>query len=246
MSRDPIGVWGDTGNMGNEYAYAWNRPLVVGDSLGLQGGRVFGPAKPMSPAEVLQLFSGELTARASDVPPSAGEGPPRLCADCHPPEDDPREGSAGEPLSTLTHMSHYMTGDGEPFDIVEKDGLSEFKRLLEEELDAIRLLARQKAFSLASQECQNISGDVNFWVSSRGNRVLVDLTWRIFWFGRGTLFWGLEGMGMANRETGEVIVAAKLLFSFRDKGADPLDCGVEPGYPYDIIADWSEDFWILR
>jgi RHS repeat-associated protein len=36
MSRDPIGVWGDGGNMGNEYAYAWNRPLVVGDPLGLQ------------------------------------------------------------------------------------------------------------------------------------------------------------------------------------------------------------------
>ncbi|MFN7588430.1 MAG: RHS repeat-associated core domain-containing protein, partial [Planctomycetota bacterium] len=35
MSRDPIGVWGDAGNMGNEYAYAWNRPLVVGDQLGL-------------------------------------------------------------------------------------------------------------------------------------------------------------------------------------------------------------------
>jgi RHS repeat-associated protein len=35
MSRDPIGVWGDGGNMGNEYAYAWNRPLVVGDPLGL-------------------------------------------------------------------------------------------------------------------------------------------------------------------------------------------------------------------
>ena len=45
MSRDPIGVWGDAGNMGNEYAYAWNRPLVAGDPLGLQGGfRVIGGA----------------------------------------------------------------------------------------------------------------------------------------------------------------------------------------------------------
>jgi RHS repeat-associated protein len=43
MSRDPIGVWGDAGNMGNEYAYAWNRPLVVGDPLGLQGGSWFNP-----------------------------------------------------------------------------------------------------------------------------------------------------------------------------------------------------------
>jgi RHS repeat-associated protein len=36
LSSDPIGVWGDAGNMGNEYAYAWNRPVVVGDALGLQ------------------------------------------------------------------------------------------------------------------------------------------------------------------------------------------------------------------
>jgi RHS repeat-associated protein len=50
MSRDPIGVWGDAGNMGNEYAYAWNRPLVVGDPLGLQAPPVPRahevPAKP--------------------------------------------------------------------------------------------------------------------------------------------------------------------------------------------------------
>ncbi len=43
MSRDPIGVWGDGGNMGNEYAYAWNRPLVVGDPLGLQALVPSGP-----------------------------------------------------------------------------------------------------------------------------------------------------------------------------------------------------------
>ncbi|MFN7586933.1 MAG: RHS repeat-associated core domain-containing protein, partial [Planctomycetota bacterium] len=35
MSRDPIGVWGDGGNMGNEYAYAWNRPELGSDPLGL-------------------------------------------------------------------------------------------------------------------------------------------------------------------------------------------------------------------
>lgn len=47
MSRDPIGVWGDAGNMGNEYAYAWNRPLVVGDALGLFGGSgAVGPFRP--------------------------------------------------------------------------------------------------------------------------------------------------------------------------------------------------------
>jgi RHS repeat-associated protein len=37
LSGDPIGVWGDLGNLGNEYGYAWGRPLVVGDALGLQG-----------------------------------------------------------------------------------------------------------------------------------------------------------------------------------------------------------------
>jgi RHS repeat-associated protein len=40
LSGDPIGVWGDLGNLGNEYGYAWGRPLVVGDALGLQGSEV--------------------------------------------------------------------------------------------------------------------------------------------------------------------------------------------------------------
>jgi len=35
LSSDPIGVWGDAGNMGNEYAYAWNRPKLGADPLGL-------------------------------------------------------------------------------------------------------------------------------------------------------------------------------------------------------------------
>lgn len=37
LSSDPIGVWADDGNMGNEYGYAWNRPGVIGDAFGLQG-----------------------------------------------------------------------------------------------------------------------------------------------------------------------------------------------------------------
>jgi RHS repeat-associated protein len=59
LSRDPIGVWGDAGNLGNEYAYAWNRPLVVGDRLGLQGsanpqwpGEAPGWHPPMAPGYV--------------------------------------------------------------------------------------------------------------------------------------------------------------------------------------------------
>jgi hypothetical protein len=31
-------VWGDVRNLGNEVAYAWCNPLVIGDPLGLQGG----------------------------------------------------------------------------------------------------------------------------------------------------------------------------------------------------------------
>jgi RHS repeat-associated protein len=38
LTRDPLGVWGDGLNLGNEVGYAGNRPLVVGDPLGLQGG----------------------------------------------------------------------------------------------------------------------------------------------------------------------------------------------------------------
>ena len=45
LTRDPIGVWGDLGNIGNEYGYAWGRPLVVGDALGLQG-EIFSPPTP--------------------------------------------------------------------------------------------------------------------------------------------------------------------------------------------------------
>jgi RHS repeat-associated protein len=36
LTRDPIGVWGDVGNLGNEYGYAYNQPLCYGDPLGLQ------------------------------------------------------------------------------------------------------------------------------------------------------------------------------------------------------------------
>jgi len=37
LTDDPIGVWGDIANAGNPLTYAGNRPLVVGDPLGLQG-----------------------------------------------------------------------------------------------------------------------------------------------------------------------------------------------------------------
>ncbi|MCA8952930.1 MAG: hypothetical protein KDE27_25695 [Planctomycetes bacterium] len=38
LSGDLLGVYGDALNAGNRYAYAGNRPLVIGDPLGLQGG----------------------------------------------------------------------------------------------------------------------------------------------------------------------------------------------------------------
>jgi RHS repeat-associated protein len=34
LTRDPLGVWGDGMNLGNEVGYAGNRPLVLGDPLG--------------------------------------------------------------------------------------------------------------------------------------------------------------------------------------------------------------------
>jgi RHS repeat-associated protein len=83
MSRDPIGVWGDGGNMGNEYAYAWNRPLVVGDRLGLQsgldlfeqpsagGGSPTSGGKP-SAEDIAQMASHMASQRNS-------------CVACHPP-----------------------------------------------------------------------------------------------------------------------------------------------------------------
>jgi RHS repeat-associated protein len=55
LTSDPIGGWGDHGNMGNEYAYAWGTPLVMGDPLGLQtgvtgggGGGIRPPSMPRS------------------------------------------------------------------------------------------------------------------------------------------------------------------------------------------------------
>lgn len=37
ISRDPIGLWGDSGNLGNGYTYGWNNPVGVVDPHGLQG-----------------------------------------------------------------------------------------------------------------------------------------------------------------------------------------------------------------
>ncbi|MEW5994824.1 MAG: RHS repeat-associated core domain-containing protein, partial [Candidatus Zixiibacteriota bacterium] len=34
LSRDPIGIWGDPGNMGNAYAYVGNNPLAASDPSG--------------------------------------------------------------------------------------------------------------------------------------------------------------------------------------------------------------------
>jgi RHS repeat-associated protein len=36
LTRDPLGVWGDGMNGGNEVGYAGNRPLILGDPSGLQ------------------------------------------------------------------------------------------------------------------------------------------------------------------------------------------------------------------
>ena len=53
MTRDPLGVHTDFGNMGNEYAYGWNRPLVVGDPLGLQAPQAEAPEAPTGQSLVL-------------------------------------------------------------------------------------------------------------------------------------------------------------------------------------------------
>jgi RHS repeat-associated protein len=52
-TRDPLGVHTDFGNMGNEYAYGWNRPLVVGDPLGLQAPQAEAPEAPTGQSLVL-------------------------------------------------------------------------------------------------------------------------------------------------------------------------------------------------
>jgi RHS repeat-associated protein len=72
LTRDPIGVWGDLGNLGNEYGYAWQRQLVVGDTYGLQSGihvvmTNFGPF-PGFPNNASQDF----TATMGDAMKSKG------------------------------------------------------------------------------------------------------------------------------------------------------------------------------
>lgn len=47
LTRDPIGTWGDVGNMGNECAYAGNSPLTRSDPLGLQA-----PPQPVFPKNI--------------------------------------------------------------------------------------------------------------------------------------------------------------------------------------------------
>jgi RHS repeat-associated protein len=43
ISRDAIGIWGDTMNLGNGYAYVGNNPASYDDPFGFQGGVKFGP-----------------------------------------------------------------------------------------------------------------------------------------------------------------------------------------------------------
>jgi RHS repeat-associated protein len=84
MSRDPIGVWGDGGNMGNEYAYAWNRPLVVGDPLGLQSPEPKPSAPTRSGGEMVtpggHVADVTITATVKELGPDPKTGKERVGA----------------------------------------------------------------------------------------------------------------------------------------------------------------------
>jgi RHS repeat-associated protein len=70
LSSDPIGVWGDSGNMGNEYSYAWNRPLVVGDPLGLQTDTTKSGSPSTTPPTFEEWAPTVKTDKGREVGPS--------------------------------------------------------------------------------------------------------------------------------------------------------------------------------
>jgi RHS repeat-associated protein len=104
LTRDPIGVWGDMGNLGNEYGYAWGRPLVVGDPMGLQGLSIVGFT---STGGGLHVHFSDGSSIPVPTGPSINDLPPL-------PEDPPSGGDAHGFPSWLSSIGAGLIGMGLP------------------------------------------------------------------------------------------------------------------------------------
>lgn len=67
LTSDPIGIWGDIGNLGNQYAYGWNRPGVVDDRYGLWGWGIFAAVIAVVDFAVVAIATGDITAAAASA-----------------------------------------------------------------------------------------------------------------------------------------------------------------------------------
>jgi RHS repeat-associated protein len=158
------------------------------------------------------------------------------------------------PLSTEKFINWYFHNGGATYDIVAEGELDLLKRVLTGSISEYELEAWDAIKRDAQLECgKHTSTSPDSWYddaehtfkySNRGNRRNPDVTWRNFWLGDTTVFWGLEGEITVNCCLETYSYEEKIRFSLRDRGEDPLDVGIEiwGGDPYDIVADWEDDF----
>ena len=154
---------------------------------------------------------------------------------------------APDPLSTGKFIRWYFNNKGVEYDIVAQGELELLKKALVPELRDIDDAAWKAIKAKAADSCPAKGPNapntpMTFPYSNRGNKVFADLTKRIFWIGKTTLFWGLEGKITVNCCLKVYKYDGNLKYSLRDAGADPLDIGIElpGGTPYKIIADWEK------
>ncbi|NLT71024.1 MAG: RHS repeat-associated core domain-containing protein, partial [Verrucomicrobiaceae bacterium] len=159
-------------------------------------------------------------------------------------------------LSTGKFIDWYFNAGGATYDIVAQGELSALKGVLsgfladyeQEAWDAIKRDAQLECGKHASTVGSSASWydgqEHTFKYSNRGNKRNPDVTVRNFWLGDTTVFWGLEGEITVNCCLETYSYKEKIKFSLRDRGADPLDIGIEiwGGDPYSITADWEENF----
>jgi RHS repeat-associated protein len=91
LTRDPIGVWGDLGNLGNEAHYAASNPLLFSDALGLQS-ETRSPINMRTPGghEAEVWFVDAALVAMKGGKPLAGSTDPQI-----PMPPDPAKGESG-------------------------------------------------------------------------------------------------------------------------------------------------------
>ncbi len=155
-------------------------------------------------------------------------------------------------MSTRQFIVWYYGANGQTYDIVAMGQLAHLQEMLKKDTNKIKSRLGSIASSGARKACSKPGNRnkeaVDFLIKSRGNRTTVDLEGQLYWLGRGTLFWGIEGSGIANCCRRTFTASGNWHFSFRDRGEEPFINGgpdAPLSVPYDIEADWSEPFHIM-